>query len=124
MAEGLAQALGQRILTSVAKRRVPKIVPHGNGLRQILVQPKRLGNGSGDSGNFKGVGQPGAVVVTLRLQKDLRLVHQPPERLAVDDTIRIPLIAGAYIMLTLCFFSGAPLALIGKGRQRVQPLVL
>jgi hypothetical protein len=33
-------------------------------------------------------------MVTLRAEKNLRLVYQPPERLGVDDSVDVPLKAG------------------------------
>ena len=41
------------------------------------------------------MGHAGAVVVPLRLQKDLGLVLEPPEGLGVDDPVDVPLEAGA-----------------------------
>ncbi len=55
------------------------------------------------------VGHAGAVVVALRLQKDLRLVHEPAEGLAVQDAVGIALIAGAHVVLRLRLARGRPL---------------
>ena len=41
--------------------------------------------------HFQRVGQPGAVVVAHRGEKDLRFIFQPPEALAMNDPIPIPL---------------------------------
>ena len=45
---------------------------------------------------FQRVGHSGPVVVPLRLEEHLGLVLEPPERLAVDHSVNIPLKAGAY----------------------------
>ena len=82
-------------LTGMSERGVPQIVSQGDGLGQVLVEGKRPGNGSGDSGDLQGVGHSGAVVVALGLEKDLGLMLQPPEGLGVHDPIHIPLKAGA-----------------------------
>ena len=74
-------------------------MPHGDGLREVLVQPQGSGNGPGDSRYLQSVGHTGAVVVALRAQKNLGLMHQAAKGLAVDDPVRIPLEAGAHIVL-------------------------
>jgi len=51
-------------------------------------------------------------MVPLRLEKDLGLVHQPAERLGVDDPVNVPLVAGA----DLAGFHG-PLTPFGANRQ-------
>ena len=33
-----------------------------------------------------------------KMEKDLRLVHEPPEGFAVDDPVRIPLVACAHLV--------------------------
>ena len=108
----------------MAEGRVAQIVAHGDGLRQIFVEAQGPGDGLGDAGNLQGMGHPGAVVVPLRVQKHLGLVHQPAEGLAVDHPVRIPLVAGAHILLPFRLRSGAAGAPVGKSRQRIQPPVL
>ena len=70
------------------------------------------------------MGHTGTVVVTLRAQKDLGLVHQPAEGFRVDDPVDIPLIAGTDILHPLRFLPGPAKALIGKSRKRVELSVL
>ena len=117
--EGPSQALGQRRLARVAKRGMPHIMAHGNRLGKILVEAQSPGNGTGDPGYLQGMGHPGTVMVSLRAQKHLGLVHQPPECFAMYDPVRVPLVAGAHILLPR--FAGprpAP-AFIRKRRQWV-----
>ena len=45
--------------------------------------------------------EAGAVVVALRLEKDLGLVLEAAEALAVDDAVDVPLEAGAQLALGL-----------------------
>ena len=122
--EGFAPALGQGRFPGMAEGRVAQIVAHGDGLRQIFVEAQGPGDGLGDAGNLQGMGHPGAVVVPLWVQKHRGLVHQPAEGLAVDHPVRIPLVAGAHILLPFRLRSGAAGAPVGKGCQRIQPPVL
>ena len=64
----------------------------GHRLGQVLVEAQGPGDGPGDLGHFQRVGQPGAVEVPFRREKDLGLLFQPPERLAVDDPVPVPLV--------------------------------
>jgi hypothetical protein len=61
------------------------------------------------------MGQAGAVMVTLRLQKHLGFMHQPAEGFTMDDSVNIPLIAGAHILFPIRFKPGTALARVGKG---------
>jgi hypothetical protein len=45
------------------------------------------------------MGETGPVMVSARREEDLRLVFEPPECLAVDDPVPVPLKAGAYLTL-------------------------
>ena len=88
----------QRRLARVTKRRVPQIVPIGRGLGKIFIQPQRAADRPCDPANLERVGHARAVVVSLGREKDLRLVHEPPEGLAVDNPVRVPLVAGAHLV--------------------------
>ena len=93
--EAAGQDFIEHPLPGVAEGGVAQIVAVGRRLRQILVEPQAPGNGAGDAADLDGVGHAGAVVVPLRLQKDLGLVLEPPEGLGVDDPVDVPLEAGA-----------------------------
>ena len=88
----------QRSLARVTERRVPQIVPIGRGLGKVFIQPQRAADGSCNPADLQRVGHARAVVVPLGREKDLRLVHEPPEGLAVDDPVRIPLVACAHLV--------------------------
>ena len=55
----------------------------GYGLGEVDVKPQGTCDCAGDLGDLDGVGEAGAIVVSLRRQEDLRLVGEPPEALAV-----------------------------------------
>ena len=82
----------QNPLPAVAKRRMPEIVPEGDCLDQIFIQPKGAPYGPGNLRNFQRVRQPGSVVISLRLNKNLRLVLHPSKRFTVQYAVAIPLI--------------------------------
>ena len=101
MAETAGEYLVERPLPRVAEGRVAQVVAQRDGLGQILIEPQRAGYGPGDARDLEGVGQAGAVVVALRLQKDLGLVLEAPEGLAMGYAIHVALEAGAYLALRL-----------------------
>ena len=119
VAKRLTQAVRQRAFTGVAEGGVAQIMAQGNGLRQILIQRQRSGDGSADPGDLQGMGHAGTIVITLRAQKHLGLVHQTAEGLAVDDPVAVPLIASAYIVFLRYIRHGPALAAVGKRRQGI-----
>ena len=82
---------GQGALARVAKRRVPQVVTHGNGLGQRLVEAQGTRDGARDLRDLQGVGQAGAVVIARGREKHLRLAGQATERFRVQDAIAIML---------------------------------
>ena len=66
-------------LARMAERRMSNIMPEGNGLRQILVEPQSACNRTRDLRHLKTVRHARAVVVP-RNDIDLRLVLQAPKR--------------------------------------------
>ena len=85
------ERLVERVLAGVSERRVPQVVPEADRLGQVLVQAERSGDDPGDRGRLERVGHPRPVVVALRVDEDLRLPLQPPERLRVDDPVAVAL---------------------------------
>ena len=81
-------------LTRMAKGSVAQIMPKGDGLGQVLIQPQRAGDRARDLGHLKRMGQPGAVVIALRREEYLCFLLQPAEGLAVENTIPVALEAG------------------------------
>ena len=89
--EAAGHELVDDALAGVAERRVAEIVAERDRLGQLLVEPQHLGDAARDLRDLERVGQPRAVVIAGRREEHLRLVLQPPERLAVDDAIAIAL---------------------------------
>ena len=81
----------EHILAGVAKRRVAKIMRKRKRLGEIVVEAERTGKRARDLTDFKRVGEPGAEMVALVRNEDLRLVGQPPEGRAMDDAVAIAL---------------------------------
>ena len=85
MGKSAGAQLIQSALARMAEGGVPQVMPQGDGLGQVLVEAQGAGDGAGDLRHLQRVGQPGAVMVALRREKDLSLLLEPAERLAVDD---------------------------------------
>ena len=66
MAEAAGMHFIEHLFPGMSKRRVPQIMPQRNGLCQIFIEPQGPGNGAGNLGNLQRMGQPGAVMVSLR----------------------------------------------------------
>ena len=90
-----AGEIPKRPFSGVAEGGMAQIVAQGDGLGEILIEPQSPGDGAGYAGHFQRMGQAGAVMVTLRMQKYLGLMAQPAESLGVGHPIHIPLEAGA-----------------------------
>ena len=73
----------------MSERRVPEVVAERDRLGELLVEAQRDGDRPRDLAHLQRMGQPGAVVVPLRGEEYLRLMHQPAERLAVKDPITV-----------------------------------
>jgi hypothetical protein len=80
---------------------VAEVVPEGDRLGEVLVQPEGTSGGASDLGDVQRVGEPHPVVVPLRRQEDLRLVPKASEGLRVDDPIPVALEDGAQGILGL-----------------------
>ena len=115
-AEALAQDAVERRLARVAERRMPEVVAEPDRLGQILVQAQRPRDAARDPGRLERVGHPGAEVVAVRVDEDLRLVPEPAERLRVDDPVAVALERRpqAARLLLVC----APATLVGAHRER------
>src|SRR6266508_5156625 len=79
------------LLARVAERWVPEVVAEPDRLDEILVEPKRAGDAPRDPRRLERVREPGSVVVALRRDEDLGLVHQPAEGLRMDDAVAVAL---------------------------------
>ena len=69
----------QQLLAAVAERRMPEVVGERDGFGEVFIQPQRAGDGAADGRHLDGVGQARAEVVAGAVEKDLRLVLEPPE---------------------------------------------
>ena len=111
VAEAAAEALGQaRVehrLADVPERRVAEVVPEPDRLDEVLVERERARDRARDLGDLERVGEPRAEVVALGRDEDLRLVLQPPERLAVHDPVAIALQRRAQPAVGLARLAGA-----------------
>ena len=102
----------------MAKGRVTEVVPQGDGLSQVLVEPERPRDGSSHLGHLEGVDEPRAVVVPLGGQKHLRLVGKPAEALAVEDAVPVALEASAQGVRLL--EGGPSQGLLGQAPKRAE----
>ncbi len=91
----------QGFLTGMAERGVAEVMSERQGLGQILVEAERAADGAGDLRHFEAMGQPGAVMIALVIDKDLRLVGQPAKRRRMNDAVPVALKGRAYYMLRL-----------------------
>ena len=87
----LAKAAVQCFLSNMAEWRVSKVMTKPNCFGQILIELQRPRNGSGDLSYLKRMRQPRPIVIPKRRNKNLRLVLEPTERLAVDNPVAVTL---------------------------------
>ena len=64
----------ERAFAGVTERRMAEVVRQRQRLGEVLVEAERAGERAGDLGDLQRVGQPGAVMVALVVDEDLRLV--------------------------------------------------
>ena len=81
----------QRILAGMAEGRVAEIVDQRDRLGEVLVAAQRPRQRAGDLRDLDRVGEPGAVVVALMRDEDLRLVLEAAEGGGVDDAVAVAL---------------------------------
>src|SRR6188508_1367321 len=101
VAETAPPALANRgiehLLARVAEGRMAEVVAERDRLGEVLVQPERARHSARDAARLERVREPGAVVVALRRDEDLRLVLQAPERLRVHDPVAVALERGPVV---------------------------
>ena len=81
----------EHILAGVAKRRVAKVMAKRQRLGEIVVEAERAGKRARDLTDFERMGEPGAEMVSLVRNEDLRLVGEPAEGRAMDGAVAIAL---------------------------------
>ena len=64
---------------------------------QVFIGAQGAGNGSTDLGHFQGMGQTGAVLISLIVNEYLGFVFQPAKGGRMDDSVTIPLIDSSVI---------------------------
>src|SRR3972149_6264506 len=86
----------QSFLSSVAEGRMAQVMPQRDSFGEILVEPERARDSSGQLRYFQGVCEASDVVIALRSNEDLRFVLQTTEGLGVEDAVPIPLVRRAH----------------------------
>jgi hypothetical protein len=81
----------ERRLAGVPERRVAGVMTEADRLDEVLVQAQRASDAARDRGRLERVRHPRAVVVAGRVDEDLRLPLQSPERLRVQDPVSVAL---------------------------------
>ena len=84
-------ALVEGVLARMAEGRMAEVVGERQRLGQVLVEAEGAGERPGDLADLDGVGQPGAEMVALVIDEDLRLVLEPPEGGGMDDPVPVAL---------------------------------
>jgi len=80
------------------ERRLAEVVPEGDRLDEVLVEPERPAHRSRELGDLEGVGQAVPAVVLVRGEDpDLRLLAEASERAAVHDSVPVPLELGSVV---------------------------
>src|SRR5262245_34937907 len=85
----------------MTKRCMAEVVSQRQGFRQILVESEGAADRACDLRHFEAVGQPGAVMVALVIDKDLGFVGQPAEGRRMNDAVPISLKRRPHRMLGL-----------------------
>ena len=67
-----AHGIIKSAFSGVAERRMAEIMRQSNRLAEAFVEIEAVAQGAGDLSNFDAVGQPGAVIFTFVIGKNLR----------------------------------------------------
>ena len=87
----MAVYLCQRLLSHMTEGRMSQVMAETDGFHQVLIETERPGHGPPDLGDLQGVGHARPVMVAHGRDIDLRLVFQPPESIAVQNPVPVPL---------------------------------
>jgi hypothetical protein len=109
MAESSYEKIIQCLFAGVPEGSVPDVMPQGYGFGQVLIEPQRFSDGTGNLRNLQCMGQPRSVVIAIRREKHLGFVLEPPEGFAVDNPVPVALERCPEVMGLLT--SGSPLRL-------------
>ena len=83
--------LVQGALACVSERGMPEVVSHCDRFDKVFVEPYRAPDRPCDLRHFEGVRKARSVMIAFGRQENLRLVFQPPERFAVNDSVAVAL---------------------------------
>jgi hypothetical protein len=101
---------------------MPQVVPQGDCLGQVFVEVQGPSYSASYLGDLEGVGEACHIVVTLRDNKNLRLMLEAAEGLRMDDAVTVALKGSAY-RTGLFIFKPASrvLTFYGIGREAFFP---
>src|SRR5829696_1004663 len=94
VAEGASvsrEGAGEGFFPCVTEGGVAEIVAERDRLREVLVEAESTGYGTGDLHHLQGVREACPEVIAVRRNEDLRLVHEPAERLGMDNAVPVAL---------------------------------
>jgi len=83
------KTLIERSLTSMTEWRMAEIVRERQRFGEVLVQSECARERAGNLRDLKRMRQSRAIVITLVIDEDLRLVRQPAKRSGVDDSVAV-----------------------------------
>src|SRR4051812_27612443 len=99
--EAAGHELVDDAFAGVAERRMSKIVTERDRFRELFVEAEDFGDRPRDLRHLERVCQPRSIVIAGWSEKDLGLVAEAAERLAVDDAVAVALKRGTDVVLTL-----------------------
>ena len=109
----------ERLFAGVTKGGMAEVVSQRQGFCEVLVETECAADRSRNLRYLEAMGQPGAIMVPLMIDEDLRLVGQPPKRGRMDDAVAIALKRRAHRMLRLRMEAPAGLLRLRRiGRER------
>ena len=88
-AAGAAHRGIERALAGMTERRMAEIVGQRQRLGEVLVDPKRAGDGAGDLRDFETMGEAGAVMIALVIDEHLGLIVEPAEGGRMQDAVAV-----------------------------------
>jgi len=91
MPESLVIQFVQHLLANMTERGMTQVVTEGNGFRQVLIEVQGASDGAGYLSHLQCMGEASYIVVTQWGNENLRLVLEPAEGLAGDDTVAVAL---------------------------------
>ena len=101
MAEPAGVKHVEDLLADVSERSVADIVAQRRRLHEVLVEPERPRERTGDLRHLQGVRQPRNEVIADGRDKHLGLVLEAAKRVGVDDAIAVALELGAQVVRRL-----------------------